>query len=221
MNECNVKNAVFYILEQAQNQQIPIGKTRLIKLLYLLDIKNYQSFQRIFTELDWIFYKYGPYSFEIEKFLEKNGIIEEDIPIGGAKFFINLRKEFDEDIRLDIETKATIEKLIVNWGTADLNELLDYVYFETEPMFNVKYKQKLDFSKVKRRPEEKKIELSSKTKEKLEDLGKRFKEQLEKIEIPDNVLIRPHLDVRRKSYFWKEEVKNLSQLKGKVKVKNA
>jgi len=47
-----------------------IGKTRLIKLLYLLDIENYKSYQRIFTELDWIFYKYGPYAFEIEKFLD-------------------------------------------------------------------------------------------------------------------------------------------------------
>lgn len=221
MNLYNIKNAVFYILERAQNQEIPIGKTRLIKLLYLLDIENYQSFQRIFTELDWMFYKYGPYSFEIENFLEKNGIVEEDIHIAGTKFFINLRTEFEEDIKLDIETKATIEKLIDKWGTADLNELLDYVYFETEPMRSVEYKRKLDFSKVKRRTKQKQIELSSKTKEKLEELGKIFKEQLEKIELPGDAFIRPSSDLGGKSCFWKEEVKDLAQLIGKVKVKNA
>ena len=45
MNEDIVKNAVLYILERAENQEITIGKTRLIKLLYLLDIENYRTNQ--------------------------------------------------------------------------------------------------------------------------------------------------------------------------------
>jgi hypothetical protein len=208
MNEEKVKSAVFYILERAENKEILIGKTRLIKLLDLLDIESYRSNQEGFTGLDWIFYKYGPYAFEIERFLDENEIIEESINIEGGKFFSKLKKEFDEEeVRLDIETKAIIGKLIDNWGTADLNELLDYVYFETEPMNNVEYTQALDLSKVKTKPEIKKIELSPKTKAKLEELGKRIKEQLEKIEISE-------------SYFWKEEIKDLSKLSGKVKVKN-
>jgi hypothetical protein len=221
MNEENVKNAVFYILERAENQKISIGKTRLIKLLYLLDIENYRSNQRVLTGLDWIFYKYGPYAFEIEKFLDKIGVIEEDVLIGGGKIFANLKKEFEEeDIKLDIETKAMIEKLIDDWGTADLNELLDYVYFETEPMFKVELRQKLDFSSVKGRRKKRKIELSRKSKEKLGELGKRIKKRLEEIEFPVEPFVKLPPEFKGKSYFWKEEVEDLSKLKGKIKVKN-
>jgi hypothetical protein len=100
MNEEAVKNSVFYILERAENQKIPIGKTRLIKLLYLIDIENYRLNQKVLTGLDWIFYKYGPYAFEVDKFLDKIGVIEEDVLIGGGKIFANLKKEFGkEDVK--------------------------------------------------------------------------------------------------------------------------
>lgn len=221
MNEENVKNAVFYVLERAENKEIPIGKTRLIKLLYLLDIENYKSFQRIFTDLDWIFYKYGPYAFEIEKFLDKIGIVEEDIHIGEGKIIASLKSELGKEVKLDIEIKAIIEKLIEEWGTADLNELLDYVYFETEPMFKVEFKKELDFSIVKGRQEERKIELSRESKEKLRELGKQIKERLEKIELPEDPFVKLPPKLKGKSYFWKEEVKDLSKLSGKIKVRDA
>jgi len=221
MNEEKVKNAVFYILERAENQKIPIGKTRLIKLLYLIDIENYRLNQKVLTGLDWIFYKYGPYAFEIDKFLDKIGIMEEDVLIGGGKIFANLKKEFGkEDVKLDIETKAIIERLIDNWGTADLNELLDYVYFETEPMFKVELRQKLDFSKVKGKRKKREIELSRESKEKLGELGKRIKKRLEEIELIVDPFIKLPSELKGKSYFWKEEVEDMSKLKGKIKVKN-
>ena len=222
MNEENIKNAVFYILERAENQEIPIGKTRLMKLLYLLDIENYKSNQNVLTGLDWVFYKYGPYAFEIEQLLNKIGIVEEDIHVGGGKIFSKFKKEFgEEDIKIDIETKTIIEKLIDEWGTADLNELLDYVYFETEPMFKVELKKKLDFSRVKRKLKVRKVELSQEVKTKLGELGKRTKERLEKIELSEDPLVKLPSDLIGKSYFWKEEVKDLGQLKGKVKAKDA
>lgn len=222
MNEDIVKNAVLYILERAENQEISIGKTRLIKLLYLLDIEHYRLNQIVLTEMDWIFYKYGPYSFEIDDFLEKIGVTEEDIHISEGKTFTKLRKEFGEDdIKIAIEIKAVIEKLIKDWGTADLNELLDYIYFETEPMRIVKFKKKLDFLGVKGKREELEIELSRESKEKLVELGKRIKEHLEKTELPDDAFVKLPAEFKEKPYFWKDEVEDLSKLKGKVKVKDA
>jgi len=150
MDEDKVKNIVFYILEQAENQEIPIGKTRLIKLLYLLDLENYRLRQMILTGLNWIFYKFGPYTFEIEDFFNKIGIKKEEIYINEVKRFSRLEKEFEEeDIKLDIETKTIIKNLIEEWGTADLNKLLDYIYFDTEPMIKAQTRgEKLDFSSI-------------------------------------------------------------------------
>jgi hypothetical protein len=150
MNEKNVKNAVFYILERAERQEIPIGLTRLIKLLYLLDIENYRSQRKTFTELDWTFYKYGPYAFEIEEFLENIGVTEEEIPIKGGRVLLRLGIDHQEEIDIGIEKKAILDSLIEEWGDASLSELLDYVYFDTEPMMGAQTRgERLEFGSIK------------------------------------------------------------------------
>jgi len=223
MNESNTQAAVSYLLERAQNQEIPIGKTRLIKLLYLLDIEIYRAHQRLFTELDWIFYKYGPFSFDVEAALSKLDISEDDVPIRGSKIFRKVKIELGERTgKLDIEIKAIIEKLLEDWGTADFNELLDYVYFETEPMIKAAFKQRLDFTLIKaRRMREERIVLSKETEAKLQDLGKRLCIRLEEISVPDDPLIGFPADFIGRPDFLKDEMADLSQLIGRVKVKNA
>jgi hypothetical protein len=223
MNEKNVQSVISYILERARDLEFSIGKTRLTKFLYLLDIEYYRLYQRTFTDLVWIFYKYGPYSFEIEPALIKLDIIEDDIPIGGTKLFKKMKMDFDErEADLGIETKAIIGKLIDEWGTADLNELLDFVYFETEPMRKVEFKQRLDFSQVEpRKAREEKIVLSAETKSKLRDLGKDLCKKLERIEVPDNPLIGYPSELSGKLSFLTDELTDLSPLIGKVRAKSA
>jgi len=145
-----IKNAIYYIFERAYNKDISLGKVRLIKLLYLLDVENYRSYQNIYSGLEWIFYKYGPYSFEIEELLDEIGVTEEEIPISESRFFKKLKLEIEDiAIELDIETKAIIEKLLDEWGTADLYELLDYIYFDTEPMMKAQTRGEiLDFGSI-------------------------------------------------------------------------
>jgi len=219
MKKEEVKNAIYYIFERAYNKDIPLGKVRLIKLLYLLDVENYRSHQNIYSDLEWIFYKYGPYSFEIEKFLDDIGVTEEEIILSESRFFKKLKLDIeDKEIELEIETKAIIEKLIDEWGTAHLYELLDYVYFETEPMYDVKYKKKLDFFNIKRIIPEKPIQLSPQTREKLKILGKKIKEHINKIEIPEDLHIKLPPDTIKDTSFWEEEIIDLIQLKGKVKI---
>lgn len=219
MKKEEVKNAIYYIFERAYNKDIPLGKVRLIKLLYLLDVENYRSRQNIYSGLEWIFYKFGPYSFEIEDLFDEIGVTEEVIPISEGRFFKKLNLEIEDiEIELDVETKAIIEKLIDEWSTAHLYELLDYVYFQTEPMYDVKYKKKLDFSNIKRIKPEKPIRLSPKTKEKLKILGKKIKEHINKIEIPEDLHVKSPPDTIKDASFWEEEIMDLIQLKGKVKI---
>jgi len=220
MNE-KLKSIVLFILERADNKDIPIGKTRLVKLLYLLDVEIYKLSKKTLTGLEWIFFKYGPYALEIEGFLDKIGVMEQDMHIGKGRFFSRLITEIDEeDIKVDIETKSVIEKLIEEWGTADLNELLDYVYFETEPMLSAEFSQRLDFSTIKLRAKEAEVDYSQETKEKLKELGKRLKDRLETIELPKDLFIRFSIDLKRKMQPWEEETKDLHKLSGKVNIKD-
>lgn len=150
MHEENLRNSVSYILLRAQDLDLDIGKTKLIKILYLLDVENYRCHQRMHTELNWIFYKYGPYAFELEEFLRNIGVAEEGIALGGGRVFLKLGIESEDDVEIDLERKAVLDNLLEDWGDASLGELLDYVYFDTEPMMGAQTRgEALDFNSVK------------------------------------------------------------------------
>lgn len=150
MHREKVKNYVYYILRRAQDLGFEIGKTQLIKLLYLLDVENFRSNKQTDTELNWIFYKYGPYAFEIEDFLENIGVTEEKIPTKGARVLLRLGIDHQEEVEIGIEKRVILDSLIEEWGDASLSELLDYVYFDTEPMMEAQTRgEALNFNSIK------------------------------------------------------------------------
>ena len=219
MKKENIINSIYYIVERAEVESISLGKTKLIKLLYLLDIENYRLKKEAYTDIEWIYFKFGPFSFELDDLLQEIDILEEPIITKNNKFFANLKIEQDEkEIKLEIAVKALIEKLLMRWGTADINELLDYVYFDTEPMQNAKFKDKLNFSVIRPKEREKKIEVTPEIKKTLKEICGNIKNRLDQIEIEVNPLIRQTPDAKKHPLIWDDEIKDLSFLKGKIKL---
>jgi hypothetical protein len=146
----------------AENERIPLGITRLVKLLYLLDVEHCRRFGQRLTGLDWVFYHYGPYAFELETILGKSSMEREEIPLTGGKVIKRLKsmEGCPEPERLDYKAEGIISALLREWGTADLRELLDYVYFETEPMLNAKRADRLDFTSVGRYAPQREVRLN-------------------------------------------------------------
>lgn len=122
--------------------------TRLVKLLYLVELDYYRNRRQRLTDLDWRFYHYGPYpptlrrilgDPEIETFQWKGG--------NTSQQFVREEEEFMETVAEE-DLESLIARIVKEWGNADLNQLLDYVYFETEPMQKAKRGDLLDFSCV-------------------------------------------------------------------------
>jgi hypothetical protein len=133
------------------------GKTKLVKLLYLIDVEFFRSFSRQLTNIEWIFYHYGPYAFSLEQtFSELDlDIPQEDVfTASGAKAKIfRLEKHITSDLENSTGAdKIIIDRVIKSWGYSDLNPLLSYVYFHTEPMITAERGESLDFSKIKKLP---------------------------------------------------------------------
>jgi hypothetical protein len=131
-------------------------KTKLLKLLYLADVENWRDHGQRLTDLNWIFYLYGPWTNEYDDLLSEmksEGLI--DIRPGqedGEATFINaLRPAKLENVALSTPTYFALKELIERWGPQRTADLLDYVYFETEPMLNAERGQVLDFGSVKPR----------------------------------------------------------------------
>src|SRR5882762_3415911 len=137
------------IFKHSKTQRLPLPQmTRLVKLMYLTEVEYYRLKRERLTDLDWKFYHYGPYppsliavigEPEIETFEWKNGKSSKQIVRDEDVF---MRTSADND------TERLIWSLVKEWGDADLNQLLDFVYFETEPMQGANRGDILDFSLI-------------------------------------------------------------------------
>jgi hypothetical protein len=125
-----------------------IGRTRLIKLAYLADVFHKRLTGERLVKTAWIFWHYGPYVPEYPEILgspaflvEDKGEYENILP---APNWSGSKPTADEEVAISRAMKLADE---------DFNELLDFVYFDTEPMMNASERgQPLNFDSVK--PEE-------------------------------------------------------------------
>ncbi len=156
LNRDSLKALVSAILTSIQEQGGAPTKTKLLKLLYLADVENWRDHGDRLTNLNWIFYLYGPWTAEYDALLsemEQEKLIEvrqgrED---GEATFLNPIRPAQLGKVGLSTPTYFALKELIERWGPQRTAELLDYVYFETEPMLEAVRGQVLDFRSVKPR----------------------------------------------------------------------
>ncbi|KAA0257495.1 DUF4065 domain-containing protein [Deferribacter autotrophicus] len=152
----NVKELIRVITNYITKQKnTPLTKTKLIKLLYLLDVEYYRLTGKKLTDFNWIYYKFGPYAYEFENLLTESGVIIKET---NDVYFINSLDDYDANIEkffdknnIDIKSQIILKRILDQFSSYDLNKLLDFVYYETEPMENVNFKDKLDFGKIDRK----------------------------------------------------------------------
>jgi uncharacterized phage-associated protein len=122
--------------------------TRLVKLLYLVEVEYYRQKRRRLTDLDWKFYLYGPYPPALQDVLGEPEIEFSEWKGGKVSKQIVRDEESFMGAKADVDVESMLGRVVEEWGNADLNQLLDYVYFETEPMLNAKRGDTLDFSTI-------------------------------------------------------------------------
>jgi uncharacterized phage-associated protein len=137
--------ASFYFSEHGRG----ISKTKLLKLAYLAEVEYFRRNGERLTNSDWVYYLYGPYLFNYDEVLHESrmGIEKIELPEEKQAEIILPPKGFTSTVEL--ATKMLIQKIVLRFGSLDLKKLLDYVYFETEPMMNADQRfEHLDFSAI-------------------------------------------------------------------------
>lgn len=173
-----------------------INKTKLIKLLYLIDVEYYRRYKKTFTGFNWIFYEFGPWAYEYNKIYDeiKNStefeVKESDYIIGEKVLKSEFIKCLDEYIQLEdifpsLEEKLIFQRVIDSWGKEELNQILNHVYFQTEPMINAVRGRQLDFSNIEKYGEipEYKLRKSTIPQKKLIELRKKLRSLMPQKEI--------------------------------------
>lgn len=125
------------------------GATRLVKLVYLADLEwRRRHSGEPLSRLNWLFSHFGPYAGEFATLFETEEV--EATEQHGKNFHrLLFPPEELEKQSVSDEVSCILDGVVREWGDADLNMLLDHVYFETEPMVKATRGTPLDFSTLR------------------------------------------------------------------------
>ncbi len=135
-----LSSLIYLIIKKASY----LGKTKLVKLIYLMDYEHFKAFGNSITKIDYFYYHYGPYSDEISKYINELGkskIILETRNISSftGRVFCTYCTlgGFEYDKYLGADEIDTANYILQKYGNEQLEILLDITY-DTVPMKNVK-----------------------------------------------------------------------------------
>lgn len=166
-----------FIVCQATEFGASLTPIRVVKFLYLADLYHARENKgETLTGWSWKFVYFGPYCGESITALNEavnDGLIDarsfESRYDDKDRFLYSCRSEKEPDVANDLSLYvwSSLKGAIKKWAD-DTPGLLDHVYYDTEPMENVKRGELLDFSKARLPIDLPKLEMKKISKSKTE-----------------------------------------------------
>ena len=148
----DLKPLIAYLIDQVRDQEGTLNKTALVKLVYLVEVEYWRRYGRSVTGLEWRFHHYGPYCAELDREMEDNPLFQ---VFGGRNsgYGFSPSREWRQieaafNTHYEPVVKNIADGVVKKWGLEELGTILEYVYFETEPMQEAQRGEILDFSRI-------------------------------------------------------------------------
>ena len=129
----------------------PNSKTKLAKLVYLVDVYHYQMFGKRLTKLKFKHYYYGAWSPRTEVALEKlygaDILQEKAIDTAKGQALVPTPLVQETTIRLAASGVKALESVIADWGHASPDEVVQFTK-TTLPFLNTPFGETIDFSRI-------------------------------------------------------------------------
>lgn len=196
----NSEDLVRLIVWYASRRGEKLTTLRLVKFLYLADLYHARvSKGTTLTGWPWAFVHFGPYCQEAKSAIDRAGksdsfqVNEQPSKYDDEKDYrLFWMEDVDEEpeviSRLNISVWSKLQWAIQRWAD-DSSGLLDYIYFETEPMIDAKPGEILDFGKARMPEPPKKIQTKKLSKKKVEAAKKAINELTERYK--KAIILRP------------------------------
>lgn len=123
-------------------------KLQFTKLLYLIDYCRYSLKGEKVTDIQWIFYHYGPWAYEMPNIMD--GVMER-YPFGWedrSEEYGGHMPRFDPAEKLERSIEVLISKVVNAFRLKDTNTIIEWCYKQTEPMRAATRGDVLDFSTI-------------------------------------------------------------------------
>ena len=165
----------FIVKNFKKNLKRSPNRTELIKLLYLTDLEYFKSYGEKYSELNYIFYNYGPWTRQYHQILDYmiNQEIIEDKKFSNedAWSYSIANKKPRHDVELENDISTILENNFFIYKDSVLTQILKVVY-TTEPIISTKRGEKIDFTKVPLNIRNKRLQYKEKRKKQLEKISK-------------------------------------------------
>jgi Protein of unknown function (DUF4065) len=148
----DLRSLIAYIVAHARDRGITLNRTKLVKLLYLIDVARVRSRREPLTGLEWVFFHYGPYAFELIDTLEAMEGAELVADTWHDNVLYRAAPNAPETDDWNAGTKSMVDRVLERFAPLELNVLLDYVYFHTGPMAEAERGQRLDLALARQDP---------------------------------------------------------------------
>jgi hypothetical protein len=182
-NSIELKSALIYLVDQyyqATNKHI--SKTKLLKLLYLSELFYFRKYRKQITNEQWIYYHFGPYITGYDQKINGTGLeVEKNINYDAQLVHQCENKEYLSRLEasLPFEVKQIVKSVISEFGKQSLEDILNFVYFETEPMQKVDRRgENLNFLFCRRSEEYRVLKLTI-DKKTTKDITEKYRERLQ------------------------------------------
>lgn len=155
----DLEELILYVVGRSSDRGATLTRTKLVKLVYLIDVARAEGLGRTLTGLRWRFLHYGPYAAELGATLEE---LESREAIFGGSFgdatLYRGARDVPDTENWPASISMSVDRVVDEWAGAELNKLLDHVYFHTTPMQDVQRGEELNFSQVERERPHPKLE---------------------------------------------------------------
>jgi predicted ribosome quality control (RQC) complex YloA/Tae2 family protein len=132
-----------------------VSKTKLLKLLYLCEVEFFRVYKQRLTPLDWKFYHLGPWARSYDDLLTglvaNQHLIEttvEGLDYDTTLYRVLIPQQKLRDLFSSAKEAFTVEHVLNRWVKAPTPELLNHVYFHTEPMLEAHRGEQLNFNTI-------------------------------------------------------------------------
>lgn len=145
-----LRDILRYILIQYP-YPIDLNKTRLTKLVYLIDWEMAQRQKEVISGINWYFDNYGPYVQDVmkEAVSDEHIKVNEGLSIyGGPKYTFQIKDLNLQDVKnLNRQEREIIDDVIKSTQDLSFNNFINYIY-NTLPVLKTPQYEFLDLVKI-------------------------------------------------------------------------
>jgi hypothetical protein len=128
-----------------------VTKTKLLKLLYLFDVEYFRAHRTTFTGFTWKYLHLGPWAAEYDPTLDgllASGALNETFAKNDARYLNSPARIETGAAFVSAKDEGILRYVLRIWGPLSTGEILDAVYFTSEPMEHAIRNEPLDFSVI-------------------------------------------------------------------------